>query len=99
MSNRPAVKILKSGSLVRRDDGICQGCPLASSRPLIVTKSNLCLPNLIFGRVVWTFLSGANTATIHKLHYRPAYIERERKAGYLNPDSPDLIGRDLIALM
>jgi hypothetical protein len=25
-----------------------------SSRPLIVTKSNLCLPNLIFGRVVWT---------------------------------------------
>ena len=26
-----------------------------SSRPLIVTKSNLCLPNLIFGRVVWTF--------------------------------------------
>ncbi len=26
-----------------------------SSRPLIVTKPNLCLPNLTFGRVVWTF--------------------------------------------
>jgi hypothetical protein len=26
-----------------------------SSRPLIVTKSNLCLPNLIFGRVVGHF--------------------------------------------
>jgi hypothetical protein len=28
---------------------------LRRSRSLIVTKSNLCLPNLIFGRVVWTF--------------------------------------------
>jgi hypothetical protein len=41
----------------------------------------------------------SQNATIQKLRYRPAYIERERKAGYLNPDSLDLIGRDLIALM
>jgi hypothetical protein len=31
-----------------------------SSRPLIVTKSNLCLPNLIFGRVVCTFQLSTN---------------------------------------
>ena len=42
--------------------------------PLIVTKSNLCLPNLIFGRVVWTFQLCTNRtlqlcaykSTIHK---------------------------------
>ena len=41
-----------------------------SSRPLIVTKSNLCLPNLIFGRVVWTFQLCAYIALIHKLRYQ-----------------------------
>src|SRR5258708_14881255 len=59
-----------------------------SSRPLIVTKSNLCLPNHIFGRVVWTFQLCTNRtlqlcayiSTIRKAPYRPAYIERERKA-------------------
>src|SRR5260370_5137722 len=30
-------------------------CISPASISLIVTKSNLCLPNLIFGRVVWTF--------------------------------------------
>jgi hypothetical protein len=35
-----------------------------------------------------------NRFTVHKLRYRPAYIERERKAGYLNLDSLDLIERD-----
>jgi hypothetical protein len=49
-----------------------------SSRPLIVTKSNLCLPNLIFGRVVWTFQFCTNRTlqlcayipTMHKERYR-----------------------------
>jgi hypothetical protein len=35
-------------------------------------------------------------STVQKLDYRQAYIERERKAGYLNPDSLDLIERDLV---
>src|SRR5260370_40089588 len=41
-----------------------------SSRPLIVTKSNLCLPNLIFGRVVWTFQLCTNR-TLQLCTYSP----------------------------
>jgi hypothetical protein len=39
--------------------------------------SNLCLPNLIFGRVVWTFQLARTgyfnfaPAELHKTHYRP----------------------------
>ena len=46
---QPEISVRRLARTSERTSMRCSSCPL------IVTKSNLCLPNLIFGRVVWTF--------------------------------------------
>ena len=69
-----------------------------SSRPLIVTKPNLFLPNLTFGRVVWTFQLCTNRTLqlcAYRIHIQKAHYETEPYRS--SPASPITCCEALIA--